>query len=182
MKADFRQINEKVDGINENSEKLENKIDNINENSKKQNEILSENLIKLMNEKFDKNKEETNENKKDKSALLSEKKPNRNNEMKTMKIRQKRQRKLMNTREGLEMIKGGLVKLHNVPITEPREVRQLRKDVYKRQGLLKENVMVSIGECMFDHFRFEATGEVFFQPNKKLSIEFEQQRMINHIK
>ena len=52
MKADFRQINEK----------LENKIDSINENSKKQNEILSENLIKLMNEKFDKNKEETNEN------------------------------------------------------------------------------------------------------------------------
>ena len=46
--------------------------------------------------------------------------------MKTMEIRQKHQRKLMNTREGLEMIKTGLVKLHNIPITEPREVRQLR--------------------------------------------------------
>ena len=32
----------------------------------------------------------------------------------------------MNTREGLEMIKGGLVKLLNIPIAEPREVRQLR--------------------------------------------------------
>ena len=32
----------------------------------------------------------------------------------------------MNTREGLEMIKGGLFKLQNIPITEPREVRQLR--------------------------------------------------------
>ena len=47
--------------LEENSEKLENKIDSINENSKKQNKILSENLIKLMNEKFDKNKEETDE-------------------------------------------------------------------------------------------------------------------------
>ena len=43
------------------------------------------------------------------------------NEMKTMKIRQTRQRKLMNAREGLEMIKRGLVKIHNIPITEPRD-------------------------------------------------------------
>ena len=47
-----------------------------------------------------------------------------NNEMKTKKMRQTRKRKLINTREGLEMIKGGLVKMHNIPITEPREVRQ----------------------------------------------------------
>ena len=47
MKADFRQINEK----------LENKIDSINENSKKQNEILSENLVKQMNKRFDRNDE-----------------------------------------------------------------------------------------------------------------------------
>ena len=36
-----------------------------------------------------------------------------NNEMKTMKMRQTHQRKLMNTREGLEVIKGGLVKMHS---------------------------------------------------------------------
>ena len=48
---------------------------------------------------------------------LYEKKPNRNNEMKTMKIRQKRQRKLMNTREGLET------------------VSYTHLDVYKRQVL-----------------------------------------------
>ena len=41
-------------------------------------------------------------------------------------MRQTRKRKLINTREGLEMIKGGLVKMHNIPITEPREVRQFR--------------------------------------------------------
>ena len=106
-----------------------------------------------MNETFDKNKEETNENKKDKSVLLSEKKPNRNNEMKTKKMRQTRRRKLINTQEGLEMIKGGLLKMHNIPIKEPREVSQFRNskrttiefperleavsythlDVYKRQ-------------------------------------------------
>ena len=57
----------------------------IPQNSKKQNEVLSENLIKPMNEKFDKNKEKTNEDKKGKSVLLSERKPIRNNEMKTKK-------------------------------------------------------------------------------------------------
>ena len=62
FKEDNRQTDEKIDSINENSRRLENKIDSINENSRKQNEILSENLIKLMNEKFDKNKEETDEN------------------------------------------------------------------------------------------------------------------------
>ena len=43
------------------------------------------------------------------------------NEMKTMKLRQTCKRKLINTREGLEMIKWGLAKLHNIPITEPRD-------------------------------------------------------------
>ena len=62
MKADFRQINEK----------LENKIDSINENSRKQNEILSENLIKQMNEKFDRNDENLRQIQDD-NKLLNEK-------------------------------------------------------------------------------------------------------------
>ena len=102
IKEDNRRTHEKLDSILENNkrmlEKLETKIDSINENSKKQNEVLSENLIKPMNEKFDKNKEKTSEDKKDKSVLLSERKPIRNNEMKTKKMRQTRQRKLMNNR------------------------------------------------------------------------------------
>ena len=66
--------------IKEQKRQINEKLDSINENSKKQNEVLSENLIKLMNETFDKNKEETNENKKDKSVLLSGKKQQKQRE------------------------------------------------------------------------------------------------------
>ena len=61
---DNRQTNEKIDSIKEDNRQTNEKIDGmkeeINENSRVQNEKMSENLIKQMEERFDQNREGIN--------------------------------------------------------------------------------------------------------------------------
>ena len=102
----------------------------------------------------DKNEEQLNkeiENKEDTSAVLTENKHNRNKEnskhieintkgvknqviQKTKKIGKIRPKKIINTREGLEMIKGGLLHVLNLPINE-RELIKFKN--YNRNSLIE---------------------------------------------
>ena len=52
---------------------------------------------------------------------------------KTKKIRKICRRKI-NTREELEMMKNGLIKVFNLPITDHEAVSYTHLDVYKRQA------------------------------------------------
>ena len=161
-REEFRKLHEKIDSINGRIDKIndntDEKIKNINETISQRVDQTREELIGFKEEVTTRvnnieinNKISVTEIQAETQGKLDEVQINRagriervHNEMKTMKIRQTRKRKLINTWEGLEMIKGGLVKTHNIPITEPREVRQFRnskrttiefleRDVYKRQ-------------------------------------------------
>ena len=61
IKEDNRQTNEKIDSIKEDNRQTNEKIDGmkeeVSENSRVQNEKMSENLIKQMEERFDQNRD-----------------------------------------------------------------------------------------------------------------------------
>ena len=82
-----------------------------------------DNGIQKLNVTLDSTSEGTNEKieiNEDPSTLLSQNKSNKNQEnIQTMEIKTKKmhQRKLINTREELEMMKDGLLERFNLPIT-----------------------------------------------------------------
>ena len=101
-------------------------------------EIPNDKNLEHLDQKIEGSSKEI-ENKEDKRALLSENKHNRDKAnikhievnikgvknqvtMKTKKIGKTHQRKLINTWEGLDMIKSGLVNVLNLPITDQREI------------------------------------------------------------
>ena len=137
------------------------------------------------------------------STWLFENKHNRNNDnnkhiesdtkgvknrviYKIKKIEKLHHKKIINTQEGLEMIKSGLVKVHNIPITEPREVSQFRNAKRtssdfpeelvgaKKPKLTKEHgILTEIMREQFVRLRgkmektVKKTLEMFIEDNKK---------------
>ena len=89
--------------------------------------------MEQVNQKIEDSRKEI-ENKEDNRALLSENKPNRNKEnikhmeMKTKKMRQMHQRKLIKTQEELEMMNNGLVNVLNILSTEHRELGNFKNN------------------------------------------------------
>ena len=101
---------------------------------KEMREIFRNNTEEL-DQKIEDNREET-ELKEDKSILLSANKNNSNTEnIQTMEMKTKKRhpRKLINTREGGEMIKNGLINMFNIPITNHEEIINVQD--YRRRSI-----------------------------------------------
>ena len=84
-------------------------------------------------------------------ALLSEIKPNKNKEniknreMKSKKMRQMHPRKLIKTREELEMMNNGLINVRNIPMTNDKEIMNFGD--YRRR--LKEISVMTYNKTVF---------------------------------
>ena len=170
-----------LDSASEGSKEIENKEDKstlLSEykrnrtkyNNKIKEEIIDDNKPDIEELPNDKNKEQVNqkiedsrkeiENKEDNRALLSENKHNRNKEnikhmeMKTKKMRQIHQRKLIKTREELEMMNNGLVNVLNILSTEHRKISNFKNNrrslieivIMTHNKTVRKNLRKSIGK------------------------------------
>ena len=160
----------KIDSIIEDNKQLRERLNNDRNQSKEQmkadfrqiNETL-DNTSKCIKEASNKNMEPVNkkiENKEDIRALLSGTKDNRNKEnvrrmeLKTKKMRQMHQQKLINTWEELEMIKNGLGNVLNLPMTNHKgiiHVKKSRRNLIKLfKGTHNQTVGEDLKESMFE--------------------------------
>ena len=112
----FKKVNETLDRVSEGIEETvkENKepVDQKVEDSKKETEITKDKRILLTANKNNSNKE--------------------NNKHLEMKTKKRHPRRLINTREELEIMKNGLINMFNIPITDHEEIINVQD--YRRRS------------------------------------------------
>ena len=143
-----KEIMETFEGKFENANTLSPKVDKYKEETNKEMEMCLKNMNETLNSTskgiiVSPNTEESSKEtaiREDQNAWLTENKNRKNKEkIQTMeenikKIRKIWRKKIVNTKEEMDMRKGGLISAFNIPINERRE---LRKDMNYRRNFIK---------------------------------------------